>query len=60
MAATGLACAENTTIICTVPASADARVVSVGVSVNGDDEVGAGVVLNAASTGPRGAWAAGL
>ena len=40
VAATGLACAENTTIVCTVPASADARVVEVGVSVNGNDPIG--------------------
>ena len=39
VAATGLACAENTTIVCTVPPSADATTVSIGVAVNGDDSV---------------------
>ena len=40
VAATGLACSENTTVTCVVPASANAKVVNVGVSINGNDVVG--------------------
>ena len=39
IAATGLACAENTTVVCVVPMSADAQVVDVGLSCNGNDIV---------------------
>ena len=40
VAATGLACSENTTVQCTVPASADSLTVPIGVSSNGDDVIG--------------------